>query len=222
MEARELLKELHADRDAYLATFQKVADALANAIAAPPGPPQTPAPRPERVSRLQLSDTEASTQASASITSPVTTSVISGEEEDASDDDEALYVQDILATKALDDEHLRSHLKNYKWNGYSKEILKELFTNTGRLKSPQLFATRQPNEEGAHYSLYQVFDVGNDGTPLPLHTDTTAWSRMTKDEVLWNFIKASQLPFSSNQILMGALQNLNTNPERRKAVGRIT
>jgi hypothetical protein len=192
MEARELLKELHADRDAYLATFQKVADALSNAIVPPGTPaPQTSAPRPERVSRLSVGDGDSSTPGSGSVTSPVKTSIVSGEDEDASDDDEALYVQDILATKTLDDEHLRSHLRNHKWNGYSKEILKSLFTNTGRLKSPQLFATLQPNEEGAHYSFYQVFDVGNDGTPLPLHADTTAWSRMSKDEVLWHLIRVS-------------------------------
>ena len=198
MDAKELLRKLDADRDTYLATLQQVADALTNVIAtsntSAPALASVAAYRPDRVSRLSISDRDTGPKDLDSIASPAKTSFVSGEDEDASDDDEALYVQDILAKKTLDDEHLRSHLKNYKWNGYSQEVLKSLFINTGRLKYPQLFTAKEPNEEGARYSLYQVFDVGNDGTPLPLHADTSGLENVPKDQAVWHLIKVSHVP----------------------------
>jgi hypothetical protein len=199
MDAKEFLRNLEADRKTYLATLQQVADALAGVIATPQTSAQpTPGadPRHDGGPRLSPSDGNAVPKDVDSITSPVKTSFISGEDDDASDDDEALYVQDVLAKKTFDDEHLRSHLKNYKWNGYSQEILKSLWTSTGRLKSPELFTAKKPTEEGAHYSLYQVFDVGNDGTPLPLH-DNPALENMPKDQAVWRLVKVSDLPICS-------------------------
>jgi hypothetical protein len=195
MDAKELLAKLEADRNSYLATLQQVADALSNVITASQTSAQAPLiePRHDSVSRLSPRDGDTAPKDVDSVTSPIKTSFISGEDDDASDDDEALYVQDILAKKSFDDEHLRSHLKSYKWNGYSQEILKSLWTNMGRLKSPELFTAKKPAEEGSHYSLYQVFDVGNDGTPLPLH-ENPAVENMPKDQAVWHIIKVSVVP----------------------------
>jgi len=182
-DAKELLRQLDLDRASYLATLQHVANALTTVISTS----ETSAPP------LHHSTARPSTSEENTLVSPTKASFVSGEDEDASDDDEALYVQEHLAMKALDDEHLRAHLKNYKWNGYSREILKSLF-NGSRLKSPMLFTARKPGvtgEDGAHYSLYQVFDVGNDGSPLPLH-DNSAFESMPKDEALWHLIKVRQ------------------------------
>jgi len=180
IDAKELLRQLDRDRASYLATLQQVADALTTVIST--SEISTPA--------AHYRAAQASTSEENTLVSPTKTSFVSGEDEDASDDDEALYVQDHLAMKTLDDEHLRSHLKNYKWNGYSREILKSLF-NGSRLKSPVLFQAKKPGaagEDGAHYSLYQVFDVGNDGSPLPLH-ENSAFESVPKDQALWQIIQ---------------------------------
>ncbi|KAH8663380.1 hypothetical protein BGZ60DRAFT_66763 [Tricladium varicosporioides] len=213
MDIEALLKKLDADRDAYFATQQQLYALLANNGAASnisrPAPsivPPSPRPNSHRVNQLSASDIDNLT-GSDGISSIAKTSFVSGEDEDASDDDEALYVQDPLEKTKFDGEQLRSHLRNNDWNDHSQAILKSLFTKTGRLKHENLFTAGEvPNEEGAHYSLYQVFDVGNDGTPLPLHTDTHAFKKMPKDQALWHLIK-----------------DINADPARlRQAVGRIT
>jgi hypothetical protein len=181
MDAKELLRKLEVDRNSYLATLQQVADALTTVIATSQTSVQIPATEPRH-------DKDTASQNEDSITSPAKTSFVSGEDDDASDDDEALYVQDVLPKKTLDDEHLRTHLKDYKWNGYSQEILKSLWASAGRLKSPELFTAKKPAEEGAHYSLYQVFDVGNDGTPLPLH-ENPSLENIPKDQAVWQLIR---------------------------------
>ncbi|RDL37757.1 Magnesium transport protein CorA, transmembrane region [Venustampulla echinocandica] len=218
MDTAELLKKLDAERDAYLATLQQVHEALANAVVSssaavlrptvttttPPVLTLSPSPRPNRVALLSEGDS----RSSGSGASPLKSTFVSGEGdgEDASDEDEALYVQDLLPTTSFDDEHLRNHLKSYKWDAYSRQILRSLFTGTGRLKLPNLFpADHDLNEAGSHYSLYQVFDVGNDGTPLSLHTGTSAFEDMSKDQVLWHLIKDINVE----------------NTRQRRAIGRI-
>ena len=189
IDAKELHRQLRQVADA----LQQVAETLSTAIST--SEPSTIAPPPRAVTTAIGAD---------SITSPAQSSFVTGEDEDASDNDDALYVQDLLASKTQDDEHLRSHLKNYKWNGYSQEILKSLF-NGSRLKSPVLFTKKPAGEDGAHYSLYQVFDVGTDGSPLPLHENST-FEGVPKDQALWHLIKVRQATF--------ALQSL-TGTERK-------
>lgn len=200
MDVEALLKKLDAERDAYFATQQQLYTLLANngatSNSSRPTPsivPPSPRPNNHRVNQLSVSDLDNLT-GSDGVSSVAKTSFVSGEDEDASDDDEALYVQDPLEKSTFDGEQLRSHLKGNDWNDHSRAILKSLFTKTGRLKHENLFAAGEvPNEEGAHYSLYQVFDVGNDGTPLPLHTNTRAFKRMPKDQALWHLIKVSHV-----------------------------
>lgn len=97
-------------------------------------------------------------------------------------------MQDLLPTTTFDDEHLRTHLKAHKWTSYGRQILEPLFSD-GRLKNPTLFPTgTKVNEDGSHYSLYQVFDVGTDGSPLPLHGDK-AGPRMPKGQSMWHYMK---------------------------------
>lgn len=191
--AEELLKRLDAERDAYLATFQQVHETLArNLIASSSSSPAStvlsPPTRPvlDRVSRLSMSDSERKAPATFK------SSFISNEDGDLSDDDEALYVQDLLPTVTLDDEHLRDHLKRYKWNKESKSILEDILTAEGRMRHPYLFPSGQsPDEDGSHISFYQVFDVGTDGAPVPLHVDTSL-TTLPKGQTMWHYIKASR------------------------------
>jgi hypothetical protein len=195
MNAEELLKRLDAERDAYLATFQQLHEALARNIIAssspsPASPTSTlvsPTPRPvlDRASRLSMGESDRKAPGTFK------SSLISGEDDEASDDDQALYVQDLLPTSTFDDEHLRAHLKTFKWNQESKRMLEDILTEEGRMKHPNLFpAGPNPDEDGSHISLYQVFDVGMDGAPVPLHTDTSLM-RLPKGQTMWHYIKAS-------------------------------
>jgi hypothetical protein len=194
MNAEELLKRLDAERDAYLATFQQLHEALArNLIASSPSSPTStfvsPPTRPvlDRVARLSMSESERKPPATFK------SSFISNEDDELSDDDEALYVQDLLPTATLDDEHLRAHLKRYKWNEESKKLLEDILTEEGRMKHPSLFPSGQhSDEDGSHFSLYQVFDVGADGAPVPLHIDTSLM-RLPKGQTMWHYIKASHI-----------------------------
>jgi hypothetical protein len=192
MSAEELLKRLDAERDAYLATFQQLHEALArNIIASSSSSPGStivsPLTRPvlDRAARPSMSESERKAPATFK------SSFISNEDDEFSDDDEALYVQDLLPTTTLDDEHLRAHLKRYKWNKESKSLLEDILTGEGRMKHPNLFPSGQdPDEDGSHLSFYQVFDVGPDGAPMPLHVDPSLM-RLPKGQTMWHYIKAS-------------------------------
>jgi hypothetical protein len=189
MNAEELLKKLDAERDAYLATLQELHDALTRTIIATTptsaAPPTSTPARPvlDRVARLSMSESDC--KAVATLPSLYKSSIFSGEEEEPSDDSEPLYVQDPLPAVAFDDEHLRAHLKNHGWDDCAKKILEPILTSEGRLKGLFPMGIR-PNEDGSHYSLYQVFDVGADGAPLPLHSNM---STTLKGQAMWRIIK---------------------------------
>ena len=180
---QELLKKLEEDRDAYLATFQKVHDALAKSILAsknnPPSLPSSPRARavPDRARGLSLGESDRQflgiSSLGSGISGPSTlgSSFISGETDDLSDDDEALYVQDYLPSSTFDEEHLRVHLKDYPWTEYGVQILENLYGPDGRLKFPSIFTEENTLQEDRNYSLYQIFNIGVDGAPLPLHID---------------------------------------------------
>jgi hypothetical protein len=204
MNAEELLKRLDAERDAYLATFQQLHEALArNIIASSSSSPGSTSVSPptrsvlDRVTRLSMSDSERKAPATFK------SSFISNEDDELSEDDDVLYVQDLLPTATLDDEHLRAHLKRYTWNKESKRMLEGILTGEGRMKHPNLFPSVQnPDDDGSHISLYQVFDVGTDGAPVPLHVDTSL-TRLPKGQAMWHYIKASrQCSISARWITM--------------------
>ncbi len=193
MNAEDLLKRLDAERDAYVATFQQLHEMLArNLIASSSSPPPASTfvalpsrPVLDRVARLSMSESERKSPATFK------SSLISNEDDELSDDNEALYVQDLLPTSTVDDEDLRTHLKTFKWNKESKCLLADVLTEEGRMKHPNLFPTVQnPDEDESHFSLYQVFDVGTDGAPVPLHVDASLM-RLPKGQTMWHYIKAS-------------------------------
>lgn len=199
MNAEELLRKFDAERDAYLATLQQLHEALTrNVIASNASTPTSSAPaqsaptRPvfDRVARLSMGDSDRRT--AAPLSSLYKSSIISGEEEELSDDDEALYVQDFLPPVALKDEDLRSHLKKHGWDDSARKILEPILTSEGRLKIPSLFPTgNRPADDRPHISMYQVFAVGADGAPLALHPASS-----TSSQAMWNIIRVIPGPFS--------------------------
>lgn len=194
MNAVELLKKLDVERDAYLATLGQVHEALAKAIIAgdghvPATPVQSPRSAFDRASRRSLGESER--KGSLNGVSTFKGSIISGDDDDVSDDDEALYVQELLPISSFDDEHLRTYLRTNGWNEASKLMLEPIVTNSGRLKYPTLFPAEPGTEDDAsRSSLYQVFEIGTDGSTLPLTADPTG-RKLPKGQVMWNHIKAS-------------------------------
>jgi hypothetical protein len=191
MNTEELLKKLDADRDAYVATLFQFHEALARTVISSSSAAQTPASpsiRPvfDRGARLSLGESERKATGAGPIT--YRSSFISGEDDEASDDDQALYVQDLLPSASFDDEHLRSHLKNYRWNDDAKKILEPILTGEGRMRDPHLFLTGQQSiEDRSHCSVCQVFDVGSDGAPLPLHSDHALEN--IPGQAMWQYVK---------------------------------
>lgn len=186
----ELLKKLDAERDAYIATFLQVHEALAKRIIASNGPTSAPtsplrSSALDRVARLSVS--EGDRKGVMSLGSTFKTS-ISGEG-DLSDDDEDLYVQDTLPPTSFDEETLTQHLRCYQWTPHAKKIMGYLMTKEGRLRYRDIFAAGQdPDADRYRYSLFEVFDVGTDGAPLHLLPDSSV-EELDKNKIMWNSIK---------------------------------
>lgn len=202
-----LIRELDAQKDAYLEAFQKIHDSLTQNLAA--SSPRTAflrtsqrpvgsAPASERESDSRLSTTRAATSVHASTLSKSTG-------DDSDHEDEALYVQEPLKPELFDEEGLRIHLKNYRFSEYGKTILRNVVDSPTRLAQNPLLPNRPgPYEDRSHYTHSQVFDVGCDGAPL------------------WVDQSAIEVSSGRAMALWHAINSLNHPSKERRAVGRIT
>lgn len=221
-----LIRELDAQREAYLQTFQQVHELLAQNLAAtvpkdtlrtgtpPRSPaPELPVPRPhsESVSRT-TSDREIitrprnqSTGLSGLSLETSSKSRTTGHDSDLDDDDEALYVQESLPSHAFEMEDMRSHLRGYKWDHFGKKIMDGVVGNPTRLSQTPLIPTGKGKlEDRSDYTHYQVFDIGPDGSPLAVD------------------FASIEKQFGRPMALWHAIKDLNPSSRERHAVGRIT
>ncbi|KAL9093891.1 MAG: hypothetical protein Q9165_003814 [Trypethelium subeluteriae] len=208
-----LLKQLNAQQDAYLETFSKVHELLAQNLAisaqtkseseGSPGSPRSPGPSASRITTgSTMEDRKQSGVPSTLQTSSA--SRATGEESDQ-EYDECYYVQVPLESQSYDHEELREHLQNYEWDFGCRRILETVVDNPVRLQQEWLFPnTPGPVDDRSHYSGYQIFDVGIDGAPLPVDV-TQVESVTSKATAIWHAIK-----------------DINQPSKDRKAVGRIT
>ncbi|KAL3426352.1 hypothetical protein PVAG01_03143 [Phlyctema vagabunda] len=139
-------------------------------------------------------------------------SILTGDSDPSdADEDEDLYVQAALPSQSFDVEHLRTHLKTYRFNDETRRLLDGVLLSNGRLKHPALFVPGQGNgcddddendsSVGSHYS---VFDVGPDGAPLS--RAEIVRDAVGIDDAIWQVIR-----------------DVNSDATKeRKAVGRIT
>lgn len=198
--AQEMLRKLAEDRAIYLSTLTRAEDLLTQALAASAGIQNTPQLTSETIRR-----NTGTTFDVESVQNGSTTQVDSDSD---TDDDESLFVQQNLPPEAYDEQGLREHIKTYKWTKVGQEILGDVLTKDLPPEKESLF----PRALGAvadrsHLTHYSIFDVGNDGAPLPIRPigtrDNSATSRAT---AIWENIRKT-----------------NADPEReRLAVGRIT
>lgn len=109
--------------------------------------------------------------------------------DDSDEEDESFFVQDELPSQSFDHEHLREHLKKHSWDEHGREILSAIFTDRGRLKEPHLFPMSPgPVSDRSHYSHFQVYDVGPDGT-AELVEASGKENTMSKANEIWHSIK---------------------------------
>ncbi|KAI9687167.1 MAG: hypothetical protein M1822_002578 [Bathelium mastoideum] len=213
VKAENLLKELDAQRDAYIETFAKAHEFLAKAVAATGKRVPASAELPECPDLPRLSGRPTSSgntgdahkqSISQSTLQTSSTSRTTGDDTDG-EHDESFYVQAPLQPRSYDHEELREHLQKYKWDYYCKRILRTVVDNPVQLQQPWLFPTVPgPVEDRSHFSGYQVFDVGFDGAPIPVDVSEVE-SVTSKATAIWHSIK-----------------DINQQSKRRVAVGRIT
>lgn len=215
-----LIRELDQQREAYMSTFQKVHELLAQNLAAtasPASPPRSVTPalgndgisqRSRRSTTLSgapnLSEKEAHIRKTSTGLSTVITA--SSSKEDASDDedDEEIYVQTPLLTRSFDEDGFRTHLRSHSWRKEGRRIMDGVVGNPSRIGQRLIPNHKGPHADRSHYSHYQVFDVGTDGSPL-LVDKTNVENEFGRAMALWE-----------------AIREVNPPGKTRQAVGRIT
>lgn len=129
-------------------------------------------------------------------------STLSSDESDG--EDESHYVQAELPSQSFDHAHLRDHLKQYEWKEHGREILSAVLTNRSNVsKEEHLFSTGTAADR-AHYSHFQVYDVGLDGIAKSVESSGTQ-NGMSKATEIWHSIR-----------------NIGGQHPEKKIVGRIT
>jgi hypothetical protein len=210
MSTEELLRQLEDSREAYLASVNRIHEALSKSLIAAsqtlPAPSNTNPRPPSEVQAQRLSigghDRPLSGIWNASI-GPSTTyksSLVSGETHDQSDDELALFVQDPLPKTSFDEQDLRCHLKDYKWNKHTWLLLRPLLRDESRLRAPNLFSSGEKDDGDDSYSLYQAFDVGGDGSPVPLH-DRSEQSA-SRGQIMWDIMKVNVAALPPRSIMI--------------------
>ncbi|KAF2102589.1 hypothetical protein NA57DRAFT_33196 [Rhizodiscina lignyota] len=205
------LHQLEAQRDAYLEIFNRthaaVRDTLAQAgeaqgrgtrqsleLPASPASPTLQAPFPAlSVSPPPLSRKHSNIGGhrygdSNPAFSTYDASTLTDDSE--SDEDELFYVRQHLPTQSFDHEHLREHLKSYKFDWHGRQILANVVNDKGRLKNPSLFPAHGDTvEDKKNYSHYQVFDIGTDGVPVVVTTSSDFDKNAPRAKQIWLAIK---------------------------------
>ena len=199
--AQEMLRKLAEDRAAYLSTLTRAEDVLTQALTASAGIKAFPRLTSETIRR----NTGTTTLEVESVRNGSSTQVDS---ESDTDDDESLFVQQSLPPEEYDERGLRAHIKEYNWTHADRAILGTVLGKRLPAEKESLFPQALgPVADRSHLTHYSIFDVGNDGAPLPIKpmglSDTSASSRAM---AIWRNICKT-----------------NADPERQRlAVGRIT
>ena len=214
-----LIRELDVQREAYMSTFQKVHELLAQNLAATASssasPPRsgTPAPPNDGISQRSRRSTiisnapfDKDTHFRKTSTGLSTVITASSSKEDGSDDEdiEEVHVQTPLASRSFDEDGFRKHLRSHSWNPDGRKILDGVVGSPSRIGQRLIPNHKGPHADRSHYSHYQVYDVGTDGSPLAVD----------KQNVENEFGRAMGM--------WEAIREVNPPTKTRQAVGRIT
>jgi hypothetical protein len=199
---RQLLKKLEADREAYLATLARTHELLAKALSTKS---ESKAGGLEVVPETDLLETLHQPVKKSGVPESLGQSSTFSAEDDETDDDESLFVQDTLPPETYSEHDLREYLRHYSWTEHGQNILGPVVRDRQFLDRPSLF----PLDAGAqadrsHISHHNVYEVGTDGAPLPYRPSSSA-QKISKSLAIWQ-----------------ALNITNADPtKQRHAVGKI-
>lgn len=110
------------------------------------------------------------------------TSTLSADDESDTDEDEALYVQDLLEPEVFYEEGLRRHLQNHQWTAAGRKILGDILEDKLLLQRKYLLPITPhptPVDDRSHLTHYSIFD-GNppQSAPQPeLTIPSSSWNR---------------------------------------------
>ncbi|KIW93125.1 uncharacterized protein Z519_05730 [Cladophialophora bantiana CBS 173.52] len=223
----KLIHQLEADRQAYLATFERVHETLIQALHPPPdrpalaNPRQTPTSIPLASSPISLPLSEVAQTPTVSKrrltldshhSNPSShvlehhhhlrhpkDSIYTGDGSSDSEDDESYFAQEPLPPTDFSENDLIEHLKRHPWDIYSKYILQDLLRNIDLL-SNGIFLKDRHHQTDANHQHADIYHVSSDGAPL-------RFSRGDSDEG----------PLAAWE----ALKSTNSDKSRKQAVGRI-
>ena len=199
MSVEELVRQLDAQKQAYFDTFSRLHEASVQSLTASTDPtiasPPVVSPlQPSASVTIASHENQARSQRSTSLaelqrkhsgfSATIDASTVSDED---NEEEEEYFVQTTLPSHTFEHEDLRKHLKTYEWDWYGQQILASLITDHGRLRQPCLFHAGRAAEDRSHYSHYQVYDVGPDGSPLLV--DTSGLEDVSKATIIWHSIK---------------------------------
>ncbi|KAF1984063.1 hypothetical protein K402DRAFT_359858 [Aulographum hederae CBS 113979] len=198
--AKELVRKLTADRDAYLDSLNRTHELLLQIISSSATVPYAPS-----VPRLTADVFRQLPTTTLDVESVQKGSGYSGDFDSDTDDGQSLFVQTPLDLEEYSEEGFRKHLKTHPWTFAGKEILYDIFED-GLMHQKGSLIPNVPGEvpDRSHITHYSIFDVCDDGTPTEIKMADTG--PMSRSLAIWNRIKS-----------------INSDPKReQKAVGRIT
>lgn len=197
--AQEMLRKLAEERAAYLSTLTRAEDVLTQALTATAGLKSSP--------RLTSDTIRRNTSNTLDVESVQNGSTTQVDSDSDTDDDESLFVQQTLPPETYDELGLWKHIKEYGWTEAGRAILGDVLEKDLPPQNGSLFPRALgPVEDRSHLTHYSIFDVGNDGAPLPTQPLGTSNTPTSRAKAIWKNISKT-----------------NADPERQRlAVGRIT
>ena len=151
---QDLIKRLEEDRKAHLESINKTHELLKQLIgASTAGSSSTPftSERSRRYTGTTLATT-------LDVESVQKSSTLSANDDSDTDEDEALFVQDLLPAESYAEDGLKRHIREYNWTDAGKNILEGLLDKPEVLQRTSVFPTRDPAEDCAQLSHYSILD----------------------------------------------------------------
>ena len=178
--ARQLIQKLDDDRTNYLNTLGRAHELLAQALAA--------AASGDTPIRLTAESIRRNENAAVGLETIPTNESFTLDDESETDDNESLFVQQLLPREEFTDTGLRTHIRKHNWTEEGLAILKDIVDEYFPEKAP-LFATGQwPAEDVANLPHYSIFDVGNNGAPLQI-INAANLPPCSREMAIWRNIK---------------------------------
>lgn len=182
--AQQLIQKLDDDRTNYLNTLGRAHELLAQALAAS-ATGSTPV-------RLTAETIRRNDRAAVGLESIPTNENFTLDDESETDDNESLFVQQLLPREEFTETGLRTHIRKHDWTEEGLVILKDIIDQHFPEKTALFGTGRWPAEEVANLPHYSIFDVGNNGAPLQI-INAANFPPGSREMAVWRNIKVWRL-----------------------------